>query len=88
LATKAYEFERMAVQQISSARQRIGAELSKVIIGQQDVIDHLLIAVLSGGHCLITGENAVGQVAGATVPSGVPAYSVYAGPHAGGHYGY
>jgi MoxR-like ATPase len=55
LATKAYEFERLAVQQISSARQRIGAELSKVIIGQQDVIDHLLIAVLSGGHCLITG---------------------------------
>jgi MoxR-like ATPase len=55
LATKEYEFERLAVQQISSARQRIGAELSKVIIGQQDVIDHLLIAVLSGGHCLITG---------------------------------
>ena len=55
LATKEYEFERMAVQQINEARQRIGAELSKVIIGQQDVIDHLLIAVLSGGHCLITG---------------------------------
>jgi MoxR-like ATPase len=55
LATKEYEFERLAVQQISSARQHIGAELSKVIIGQQDVIDHLLIAVLAGGHCLITG---------------------------------
>jgi MoxR-like ATPase len=55
LSTKSYEFERLAVQQISGARQRIGAELSKVIIGQQDVIDHLLIAVLSGGHCLITG---------------------------------
>jgi len=55
LATKEYEFERLAVQQINEARQRIGAELSKVIIGQQDVIDHLLIAVLSGGHCLITG---------------------------------
>jgi len=55
LSTTAYEFERMAVQQLSSARQRINAELSKVIIGQQDVIDHLLIAVLSGGHCLITG---------------------------------
>ena len=55
MATKEYEFERLAVQQINEARQRIGAELSKVIIGQQDVIDHLLIAVLSGGHCLITG---------------------------------
>lgn len=55
MATKTYEFERWAVQQISGAQERIGTELSKVIIGQQDVIEHLLIAVLSGGHCLITG---------------------------------
>lgn len=55
MATKTYEFERWAVQQISEAQQRIGTELSKVIIGQHDVIEHLLIAVLSGGHCLITG---------------------------------
>lgn len=55
LATKDYEFERWAVEQIGRARQRIGAELSKVIIGQENVIEHLLIAVLAGGHCLITG---------------------------------
>ncbi len=55
MATKTYEFERWAVEQIAQARERIGAELSKVIIGQKDVIEHLLIAVLSGGHCLLTG---------------------------------
>lgn len=55
MATKTYEFERQAVEQIREARERIGAELSKVIIGQEDVIEHLIIAVLSGGHCLITG---------------------------------
>jgi MoxR-like ATPase len=55
LATKTYEFERWAVEQIGQARERIGDELSKVIIGQKDVIEHLLIAVLSGGHCLLTG---------------------------------
>jgi MoxR-like ATPase len=55
LATKTYELERWTVEQIKGARERIGAELSKVIIGQRDVIEHLLIAVLSGGHCLITG---------------------------------
>jgi len=55
LATKAYEFERWAVEQIAGARQRIAAELGKVIIGQQDVIEHLLICVLSGGHGLVTG---------------------------------
>ncbi|MHC4243592.1 MAG: AAA family ATPase [Planctomycetota bacterium] len=37
------------------ARQRIGTELSKVVIGQENVIEHLLIAILAGGHCLITG---------------------------------
>ena len=55
MAIKTYEFERWAVEQIKGARERIGAELSKVIIGQEDVIEHLVIAVLSGGHCLITG---------------------------------
>jgi len=55
LTTKTYESERWAVEQIREARQRISAELSKVIVGQENVIEHLLIAVLSGGHCLITG---------------------------------
>ena len=55
MATKTYEFERWAVEQIAGAQERIGAELSKVIIGQQDVIEHLMIAVLCGGHGLITG---------------------------------
>jgi MoxR-like ATPase len=55
LNNEAYELERQAVEEIKAARERIGAELSKAIIGQQDVIEHLLIAVLCGGHCLVTG---------------------------------
>ncbi len=55
MATKNYEVEKWAATQIKDARERIRTELSKVIIGQQDVIDHMLIAILSGGHCLITG---------------------------------
>jgi len=55
LATDTYESERQAVEQIRGARQRMGTELAKVIVGQEDVIEHLFIAVLSGGHCLITG---------------------------------
>jgi MoxR-like ATPase len=50
-----YESEQWAVEQIKAARERIGTELSKTIVGQQDVIEHLLIAVLCGGHCLVTG---------------------------------
>jgi MoxR-like ATPase len=53
--TDTYEMERQAVEQIRTAKERLGTELAKVIVGQEDVIEHLLIAVLCGGHCLITG---------------------------------
>src|ERR1700728_3460260 len=41
--------------QLQAVRPRILAELGKAIVGQRDVIEQLLIALLSGGHCLITG---------------------------------
>ena len=49
------ERERELIAQLQSLRGEIDAELSKVIIGQKDVVEQLLIALLSGGHCLITG---------------------------------
>ncbi|MEZ6128267.1 MAG: AAA family ATPase [Planctomycetaceae bacterium] len=49
------ERERELISQIRSLRKDIDAELSKVIIGQKDVVEQLLISLLSGGHCLITG---------------------------------
>jgi MoxR-like ATPase len=55
LATQTYESEREAVEQLKEARQRMGAELAKVVIGQEDVIEHLIVAVLAGGNCLLTG---------------------------------
>ncbi len=51
----AYEQEKETVQRLHAAKGQIEAELSKVIVGQKEVIDELLIALLSGGHCLITG---------------------------------
>ena len=35
--------------------QRIRTEVRKVIVGQDEVIEHLLVTLLVGGHCLITG---------------------------------
>ena len=49
------ERERELITQLRSLRGDIDAELSKVIIGQKDVVEQLLISLLSGGHCLITG---------------------------------
>src|SRR5881296_449404 len=47
--------EKQTVEQILSSRTQIQSELTKVIIGQKEVIEQLLIALFSGGHCLITG---------------------------------
>jgi MoxR-like ATPase len=43
------------VELLSSSRAKIDSELQKVIIGQKEVIEELLIALFAGGHCLITG---------------------------------
>ena len=40
---------------LNRSRDRILAELRKVIVGQDAVIDLVLTALFTGGHCLITG---------------------------------
>ena len=47
--------EREMVERLAGGRERIQAELAKVIVGQQEVIEQILIALFAGGHCLITG---------------------------------
>jgi len=34
---------------------KIRTEVRKVIVGQEEVVEHLLLTLLVGGHCLITG---------------------------------
>jgi MoxR-like ATPase len=51
----AYLLEQQVVEQIRASRHRIDEELSKVIVGQADVVEQLLISLFAGGHCLITG---------------------------------
>lgn len=43
------------VDQILTGYSRIKSELGKTIIGQEDVIDEILISLFAGGHVLITG---------------------------------
>ncbi len=44
-----------AVENLNAAYNNIVKEIKKVIIGQEQVIEQLLIAMLSGGHCLLVG---------------------------------
>jgi len=61
MATKKKEdvFETDEVRELIStfktATASLRTEVGKVIIGQADVVEHLLITLLVGGHCLITG---------------------------------
>lgn len=43
------------IQQLSQKHQLLKSEISKVIIGQDKVIDSLLLSIFSGGHCLLVG---------------------------------
>ncbi len=44
-----------AVDQLNSAADRIRQQLSRVIVGQEEVIDQLLITLFCRGHCLLEG---------------------------------
>jgi MoxR-like ATPase len=44
-----------AVEKMADAYARITRELDKVIVGQKQVVEELLIALFAGGHCLLVG---------------------------------
>ena len=50
-----YEKEKESVERISQLREQLTTELGKVIIGQREAIEQLLLVLLSGGHALLTG---------------------------------
>ncbi|MFA7007009.1 MAG: AAA family ATPase, partial [Verrucomicrobiia bacterium] len=44
-----------AVARLKDAYNQIRAELAKVIVGQDDVIEELLVTLFARGHCLLVG---------------------------------
>ncbi|MBI5867418.1 MAG: MoxR family ATPase [candidate division Zixibacteria bacterium] len=44
-----------AVEDLKSGYRNLQTEIGKVIIGQTEVVEQLLIALLSNGHCLLVG---------------------------------
>ena len=44
-----------ALQKLSDAYSTVRNELGKVIVGQQEVIEQLMIAIFAQGHCLLEG---------------------------------
>jgi len=44
-----------AIAKLGDARERISEQLAQVIVGQEEVIEQLLISLFSRGHCLLEG---------------------------------
>jgi MoxR-like ATPase len=49
------------VQDASTRLDRVRREIGKVIVGQQDVVDGVLICLLAGGHVLLEGVPGLGK---------------------------
>lgn len=49
------EQEVALLENLSNIYADIKSEVHKVVIGQEDIIDQLLISLFSGGHCLLVG---------------------------------
>src|SRR2546425_994801 len=47
--------EAQAVRDLAAAYQQMTAQIGKVIVGQQEVVEQLLMALFSRGHCLLVG---------------------------------
>src|SRR5512133_3030029 len=45
----------------TSQLTRVRAEIGKIIVGQQDVVDGVLICLLAGGHVLLEGVPGLGK---------------------------
>jgi MoxR-like ATPase len=50
-----------ALQLATSQINRVRAEIGKIIVGQQDVVDGVLICLLAGGHVLLEGVPGLGK---------------------------
>jgi MoxR-like ATPase len=44
-----------AVERLADAYRRLRGEIGKVIVGQEEVLEELLIAIFARGHCLLMG---------------------------------
>jgi len=51
------------VEKFRNTFQKLKAEISKFIVGQEDIIDKVLVSVIAGGHVLLEGVPGLGKTA-------------------------
>lgn len=51
----------LSIEQFRETAARIEHEVGKVIVGQQEVVRHVLVSILAGGHVLLEGVPGLGK---------------------------
>lgn len=52
---------RIELTELRESLESVKSEIRKVIVGQESMVEHLLVALLSNGHCLIEGVPGVAK---------------------------
>ena len=60
-ATTDVDADLRAIKEVAEAREALRREIGRRIIGQHALIDHVLIALLCRGHCLLVGVPGLGK---------------------------
>ena len=80
------------IDRFHSVRESIVRQVREVIVGQDEVLDQILIALFVGGHCLLTGMPGTAKTGhwlrtiAETLGFTISAHPVHAGPDALRHY--
>jgi MoxR-like ATPase len=53
--------EELSVEEFHSTATAIVSEVGKIIVGQEDVVRHVLICIIAGGHALLEGVPGLGK---------------------------
>ena len=51
----------ISLQQLTDQMQQVRYEIGKIIVGQDDVVEGVLIALVAGGHVLLEGVPGLGK---------------------------
>jgi MoxR-like ATPase len=55
LSNQSFNNDKELVEQLNSSVKNIKSEIAKIIIGQEETINNLLVSILAKGHCLLVG---------------------------------
>ena len=67
-------------EQLRTACKAVRNQVAKAVVGQEEVIDQLLIAMLARGHCLLEGVPGAGKNADDPLVGGIDELDVSSDP--------